>query len=308
MGIALASFVFGLPFNAVARLTASIQRGWIHAGWIVAGSTTSLVIVILAAYFHLGFLAFLAAALLIPSLQMVGLWIQIFRGSLGWSFKPTQTAPWIEVREILRSSALFAFPQIGMAPRAKPAAAQNHFHRCRLRRSHRIQLVEHRLFPIPSSTFRVCISRRFWPAYTRSPHCRRPPLDKESASEKCADVASVLRRRRGYRVAVTLLDKRCRIRTPNSYPGNQIALITAVWIALQIAIQPSIFFLAGIGRLKELAWAATPGLFVGVAALFIGTRLRSALRRAGNRIDSPRRRSSSLAYSESNDSCGSPLS
>jgi hypothetical protein len=42
----------------------------------------------------------------------------------------------------------------------------------------------------------------------------------------------------------------------------------AAWIILQMAAQPFLYYLIGVGRLRELAWLATPGLLLASAALF----------------------------------------
>ena len=73
--------VGGLQFDAVARLAAAVQRGWIHAGWIAAGSAISLALVAAAAGGHWGFLWFLTAeSLLVPAIQGLGLFIHLLRG------------------------------------------------------------------------------------------------------------------------------------------------------------------------------------------------------------------------------------
>jgi O-antigen/teichoic acid export membrane protein len=61
LAIALSAWALALPSNAVARLAAAVQRGWIHAGWIAAGSALSLATTAWAAHAGWGFLSFLAA-------------------------------------------------------------------------------------------------------------------------------------------------------------------------------------------------------------------------------------------------------
>ncbi len=54
-----------------------------------------------------------------------------------------------------------------------------------------------------------------------------------------------------------------------------LAAVTALWCILQMAVQPFMFLLIGLGRLRPLAWVATPGLVASTLALFLATRAGS---------------------------------
>jgi len=52
----------------------------------------------------------------------------------------------------------------------------------------------------------------------------------------------------------------------------RLAALVAAWSLVQMAAQPFMYYLMGVGRLRLLAWVGTPGLMAGVAALFWGAR------------------------------------
>ena len=54
--------------------------------------------------------------------------------------------------------------------------------------------------------------------------------------------------------------------------ASGLAALTAAWCILQMAVQPLIYYLIGVGRLHRLAWAATPGLLFSGSALFWASR------------------------------------
>jgi hypothetical protein len=56
------------------------------------------------------------------------------------------------------------------------------------------------------------------------------------------------------------------------FGGHRLAALTAAWCILQMAAQPLIYYLIGTGRLRQMAWAATPGLLVSASALFWASR------------------------------------
>jgi O-antigen/teichoic acid export membrane protein len=51
-----------------------------------------------------------------------------------------------------------------------------------------------------------------------------------------------------------------------------LAGVVALWCLLQMAAQPFVYYLMGVGRLRELAWAGTPGFVASAALLFWGAR------------------------------------
>ena len=56
------------------------------------------------------------------------------------------------------------------------------------------------------------------------------------------------------------------------FVGPALTAYITLWCLLQMAAQPFIFLLMGVGRLHQLAWVATPGLLLSALALFWGAR------------------------------------
>jgi O-antigen/teichoic acid export membrane protein len=265
LAVAVAAFVVGLPFNAVARLAAAAQRGWIHAGWIAAGSALSLLLVAAAAFGRWGFLWFLLASLLVPFLQGLGLFIHLLR-ILGWKPRPTALASATDVRGMLRSSFFFAFPQFGLAlVQSLPALAIS---MAAGSSAVTVYTLLMRLFS-PFQQGQIILLTPVWPAYTEA-HARedhawvgrtflRTMLAFSALAAGVALVAWqsewILRLWIGPTVVST---------------GRKLAALTCVWCILQMAAQPLIYYLIGVGRLRRLAFVATPGLLASAAALFWG--------------------------------------
>jgi len=267
LAIAVVSFVVGLPFNAVARLAAAVQRGWIHAGWIAAGSAISLVFVALAAFGHWGFLWFLSASLLVPSLQGLGLLIHLVR-ALGWRIRPTAMASAAELREMLRSSLYYAFPQFGLAlvqsvpPLAISMAAGSS------------GVTGYNLLVRMFSPFQqgqMLLLNPVWPAYTEA-HARadHPWITRTfwrtigAFFVLAAGICAVAWQ--SHALLTIWIGPSAVLVDP-----ALTALIT-LWSLLQMAAQPFLYYMMGLGRLHRLAWIATPGLMISAAALFWGAR------------------------------------
>ncbi len=92
LALTLSAWALALPCNAVSRLAAALQRGWLHAGWIAAGSALTLAATAWAAHAGWSFLAFLAAATLVPVAQGLGLWVHLWL-SLRSSHRPNSVSP-----------------------------------------------------------------------------------------------------------------------------------------------------------------------------------------------------------------------
>ena len=266
LGIALVAFATSLPLNAASRLVSALQRGWIHAGWIAAGSALSLVFVALAARFHWGFKAFLTAALMVPTLQGAGLLLHL-RSSLGWPWLPDGVSSPSALRALVRSSLLFALPQLGMAlvqslpPLAitmalGPAAVTG------------FNLILRLLSPVQQG--QVILLTPVWPAYTEA-HARGDH----------AWVARTFRRTLGILAALALASLLIAWQAPRilalwiggSLEPPSAGLVASVtgWILVQMLFQPFLYLLVGLGKLTTLARTATPGLVMGGAALFLRT-------------------------------------
>ncbi|HEY1107625.1 MAG TPA: hypothetical protein VGE76_03295, partial [Opitutaceae bacterium] len=81
--LALATGALGIPLNALARLAAATRLGWLHAGWIAAGSVLTLAAIAAAARAGLGLIVFTAIAGVVPLVQGVALGLHL-RRKLGW--------------------------------------------------------------------------------------------------------------------------------------------------------------------------------------------------------------------------------
>ncbi len=266
LAIAIAAFVVGLPFNAVARLAAAVQRGWIHAGWIATGSALSLALVAAAAFGHWGFLWFLSASLLVPVIQGLGLFVHLLR-VLKWRLRPAPLAPPSEIRSMLRSSLFFAFPQFGLAlVQSAPALAISLAAGSSAVTGYALLM---RLFG-PFQQGQILLLNPVWPAYTEA-HARgdHPWVSRTFWRTGAAFLAL------STGVAAAAWQSQTILRLwigPAALVGSRLAAITAAWCVLQMAAQPLIYYLIGVGRLHRLAWAATPGLLISGAALFWASR------------------------------------
>lgn len=263
--IALGSFVVGLPFNAVARLAAAVQRGWIHAGWIAAGSAISLALVAAAAREHWGFLWFLTASLLVPTIQGLGLFIHLLR-RLRWGLNPTPLAPASEIRGMLQSSLYFAFPQFGLVlVQSAPAVAISVAEGSAAVTGYNLLI---RLFS-PFQQGQQLLLAPIWPAYTEAheksdhPWVERTFLRTVAAFFALAAAIAVVAWKSRALISIW-------IGPAADFGAARLSAIVAIWSLLQMAAQPSIFYLIGVGRLRRLAWAATPGLIFSALALFWG--------------------------------------
>jgi O-antigen/teichoic acid export membrane protein len=267
LAIAVAAVVAGLPFNGVARLAAAVQRGWLHAGWIAAGSAISLAFVAAAAFGRWGFLWFVLASLLVPCIQGLGLFVHLLR-VLGWRLRPSPLAPASEIRGMLRSSLFFAFPQLGQAlVQAAPALAISLAAGSSAVTGYTLLM---RLFG-PFQQGQIILLNPVWPAYTEA-HARgdHPWVSRAFWRTGVAFIALAAG------VAACAWQSQAILRLwigPSAVlSGHRLAALTAVWCVLQMAAQPLIYYLIGTGRLRQLAWAATPGLLVSAAALFWASR------------------------------------
>jgi O-antigen/teichoic acid export membrane protein len=265
LAIAISAFVVALPFNAVARLAAAAQRGWIHAGWIAAGSALSLGLVAAAVAGRWGFLWFLLASLLVPFFQGAGLFVHLLR-ILGWGLRPTALAPAVEVRGMLRSSLYFSFPQLGLAlVQSVPALAISLAAGSSAVTGYTLLV---RLFS-PFQQGQMMLLTPVWPAYTEA-HARHDHA--WVARTFWRTVAVLLALTIGLALAAWQSGPLLRLWVGSSaaLAGRHLAALTAAWCILQMAAQPFIYYLIGVGRLRRLAWVATPGLLLSACGLFWG--------------------------------------
>lgn len=270
LSIAVGAFALGLPFSAASRLAAALQRGWINAGWIAAGSALSLCLVFAAAHGRWGFLGFLAASLSVPALQGLGLLLHLLR-SLGWSLVPGPLAPAVEVRQMLRSSLSYAFPQFGMAlMQSAPAIAISMAAGSSAVTGYNLLL---RLFS-PFQQGQVILLTPVWPAYTEA-HQRADHSWNRRTLRGTLGMFLAL----ATGTALVAWQHRLLLSVwvgSSSDATSGLAVAVALWAILQMAAQPFLYYLMGVGRLRTLAWAATPGFVCAAAALFIGADRGSA--------------------------------
>jgi O-antigen/teichoic acid export membrane protein len=265
LSIAIMAFVVGLPLNAATRLAAALQRGWMNAGWIAFGSACALGLVASAAAWRWGFLWFLAASLLVPTVQGIGMAVHLLL-SLGWPIRPTRLAPASEIRSMLRSSLYFAFPQFGMALlQSAPAVAISIAAGSSAVTGYNLLL---RLFS-PFQQGQVILLTPVWPAYTEA-HERQDHTWNERTLLRTLGAFGAL----SAGVALVAWQSHAILSiwvggSADKVPAG-LASLVAVWVVLQMAAQPFLYYLIGVGRLRQLAWAATPGFLIASAALFFG--------------------------------------
>lgn len=260
LAITVAACAFGIPLNAVARLAAAVQRGWLSAGWIVAGSLTTLAAVIAAAQLHWGFLGFLAVATGVPVAQGAGLLLHLGR-ALRWPFRLPPPMSRSDIRPMLRASLLFAPPQTGLALlQAAPTLVIAHVSGAAAVTAYALLM---RLFS-PVLQAQILILTPVWPAYTEAKV--RNDWTWVRRAHRTALLASA-----ALAVALGLLAWQSAplihwwVRENDAVPAAALAWLTASWCALQLAFQPFQYLLVGLGRMRPLAYWGTAG---PAAALF----------------------------------------
>ena len=263
LAIALGAWALALPSNAVARLAAAVQRGWLHAGWIAAGSALSLATTAWAAHAGWGFLAFLVAATLVPAAQGLGLTLHLWR-DLGWPWRGATLLPRTEFRALLGDSALFtpaqlglaltqALPPVALTLAAGPAAATA------------FNLLQ-RLFS-PLTQAQMILFTPLWPALAEA-HTRGDGTWVRRAGTRAllATVALALALALVTFAAPTLLRWWVGASTPT--PPAALAWLACLWAALQMIVIAFTYFLVALGRLRAVAVHATLGCVLGCLGLF----------------------------------------
>ncbi len=269
--VAVAAFSVGLPFNAVSRLAAAVQRSWLNALWIAIGSAISLGLVAAAARWHWSFTWFLCASLVVPSLQGVGLAVHLF-GSLGWKLRPSRPADAAATRLMLRSSSYFAFPQFGLAfLQSAPALAISIAAGPVAVTAYNLLM---RLFS-PFLQGQLMQLTPVWPAYTEAAERRDHHWIERTYWRTIGTWAAL-----SVALAVTAWQAPHLLALWVGPSGAAVppglAPVVAAWCVLQMAVQPFMYHLKGLGELRPLAWGATPGFLVSAIALFVASPRGSA--------------------------------
>lgn len=261
--IALAAGALGIPLNALARLAAATRLGWLHAGWIAAGSVLTLVAIAAAAHWRLGLIAFTAIAGIVPLLQGAALGLHLWR-KLDWRWSGFTWEPAEGRRALLAESGWFAGPQLGLAllqaapPLALalasgPVAATG------------FNLLQRLTGPVLQA--QIIHLTPLWAACTEA-HARGDGPWLRGALRRSLLVALVCA------VGVILLALLARpllglwVGTEAARPAFGLVWAATGWFLLQIAWQPPVYFLVGIGRLRALALWGVLGPAAALLVLF----------------------------------------
>lgn len=246
------------------------QRGWLQAGWIALGSIASLLVVALAAWAQWGFLAFLALTTLLPVLQGAGLWLHL-RHSLRWKGWPVKFLPLREWRAMAGDSLLVAVPQLGLAfvQAAPPLALTLAAGPVAATAFNLLQ----RLFS-PVTQGQIMYLTPLWPAMTEAhvrgdaAWVRRAFLQSLLVTLACIAGLMLLTWQSGRLLQWWVGDAA----RPAMGP---LAWLTCGWFAAQVAWQPLMYLLVGLGRLSLLAVWSVVGLGLSAAGMFTAVALHA---------------------------------
>jgi O-antigen/teichoic acid export membrane protein len=262
--ITVAAFAIGLPFNAVSRLAAAVQRGWWHSLWIAIGSVLSLAAVALSAWLDLGFLIFLAVALLVPVIQGLGLYLHLCR-ELGWSVGFGGLIPSRERNAIARQSLLFALPQAGLAllqtmpavaiATTSGAAAVTAFN-----------LLMRLLSPIQQG--QIMFLTPLWPAYTEA-HVRGESHWVHRMLVRSVGFTLYFAAGAGIVGLCSPWLLRVWVGAQASQVPTELVIAACLWCVVQLLAQPLIYFLVGLGELRALSSSTVPGFALTAVMLFL---------------------------------------
>ena len=169
---------------------------------------------------------------------------------------------------MLRSSLFFTFPQVALAlVQSAPAIAISMASGSSAVTEYNLLM---RLFG-PFQQGQTILLNPVWPAYTEA-HARgeHPWVSRTFWRTAAAFLALAIGVAAFAWQSHAIL--RLWIGPSAAIAGSRLAALTAAWCVLQMAAQPMIFYLIGVGRLHRLAWTATPGLLVSASALFWASR------------------------------------
>lgn len=266
LALIVAAFVVGLPGNAVTRLAAALQLGWLHALWNAASNGATLLAVWLAARAGWSYLAFVAVAALLPATQNLGLWLQL-RRRLDWRGRGPGFLPRPQWRELLRASFLFSFPQLGLAALGwlppfvislgAGAGAVTAFN-----------LLQRLLSPFTQG--QVILLTPLWPAYAEAwVRHDRPWLARAKRHALLATVAlttgtALVCWQAGPLIAWW-------VGPATKLPGPALTWLTGLWFTLLMFGRHYLYYLVGIDRLPTLAVHAVLGFVGAIGGLLLGS-------------------------------------
>ena len=169
---------------------------------------------------------------------------------------------------MLRSSLYFAFPQFGLAlVQSAPALAISVAAGSAAVTGYTLLM---RLFG-PFQQGQILLLAPVWPAYTEA-HARGDHSWVSRTFWRTAGAFVALATGVAGFAWKSPAILRLWIGPAAAFTGYGLVALTAAWCVLQMAAQPLIYYLIGVGRLHRLAWAATPGLVISASALFLASR------------------------------------
>jgi O-antigen/teichoic acid export membrane protein len=265
LALTLVAWALALPFNAVSRLAAAVQRGWLHAGWIAAGSALSLAATAWIAHTGGGLLTFLIVTAAVPILSGLGLWIHLAINRR-WPWLGVALLSRSEFRTLLGASALFTPAQLGLALTqaappialtlaAGPAAATA------------FNLLQ-RLFS-PLAQAQVIIFTPLWPALAEA-HTRGDATWVRRATVRAFLITGALALAVAVVTALAPALLTLWVGPAVVPPPASFAWLACLWTVLQMAVLAVVYLLVALGRLRAVALHATFGCALGLAGLFVG--------------------------------------
>lgn len=266
LALIVAGFVAGLPGNAVVRLAAAVQLGWLQAIWNAVGNGLTLVAVWWAARAGWHYLPFIAVSALLPAVQNVGLWFHL-RRRFGWRSGGPGFLPAAQWREMMHASLLFTLPQLGLAalnwlpPFAislgAGAAAVTAFN-----------LVQRLLSPLNQG--QLILLTPLWPAYSEA-LVRRDHGWLHKARRRSLQATLALAAGMAVLCAAARPLIRWWVGAGTPPPDAQLTWMTGAWFALLLLGRHYLYYLVGIDRLRPLALHSTLGFAGAVAGLWLGS-------------------------------------
>lgn len=265
LALIVAGFVVGLPGNAIVRLAAAVQLGWLQAIWNAVGNGITLVAVWWAARAGWSYLPFIAVSALLPAVQNAGLWLQL-RRRFHWHGRGPGFLTRAEWRGMLHASFLFALPQLGLAalnwlpPFAislgAGAAAVTAFN-----------LVQRLLSPLNQG--QIILLTPLWPAYSEA-LVRGDHAWLHAARRKALLATLALAAGMAVLCAEAVPLIRWWVGSGTPPPAPELTWMTGLWFALLMFGRHYLYYLVGIDRMRPLAVHSTLGFAGAAAGLWLG--------------------------------------